>query len=208
MVRAWVADVKPLYEKRVYEQYYHALPDFRKKKADALRSVGMKAQSVGVWVLWEKIRTEYDLADGAAFNLSHSGTYVMCAAELCGRQERVGCDLEKIGEFRENVAGRFFCREEYKSMLKEETEDARKELFYRYWVLKESFMKATGKGMALPVNAFCIRMGEPPALIRQPEEFPERYHYMEYKIESLPYRMAVCSTDEEIDARLYTELKL
>ena len=51
-------------------------------------------------------------------------------------------------------------------------------------------------------------MGEPPVLTRQPEEFPEQYHYAEYKIQGLPYRMAACSTDGEIDVRLHTELKL
>lgn len=208
MVRAWIADVTPLYENRCYEKYYDCLPDFRKKKADALRSQKMKAQSVGVWSLWQKIRKEHGLTEDASFNLSHSGTFVMCAAELNGRQERVGCDLEKIGQLKENIAGRFFCREEYESILKEKTEGARTELFYRYWVLKESFMKATGKGMALPVDAFCIRMGKPPVLVRQPREFPGDYHYMEYEIKGLPYRMAVCSTDQEIDAELHTELKL
>lgn len=208
MVRAWIADVTPLYENRCYERYYSSLPDFRKKKADALRSWEMKAQSVGVWSLWRKICAEYGLTDDTAFNLSHSGTYVMCAAGLSGKQEQIGCDLEKIGPLRENIAGRFFCREEYESILKEKSEDKRAVLFYRYWVLKESFMKATGKGMALPVNAFCIRMGEPPVLVRQPKEFPGHYHYMEYEIKGLPYRMAVCSTDKEIDATLHTELKL
>lgn len=208
MVRAWIADVTPLQENKCYEKYYGLLPDFRKKKADALRSSEMRAQSVGVWSLWQKIRTEYGLPDDTSFNLSHSGTFVMCAAELDGRRERVGCDLEKIGQWKENIAGRFFCREEYESILKEETEDARARLFYRYWVLKESFMKATGKGMALPVNAFCIRIGDPPVLIRQPREFPGHYQYMEYEIKDLPYRMAVCTTDKEIDVTLHTELKL
>lgn len=69
-------------------------------------------------------------------------------------------------------------------------------------------MKATGRGMALSADAFCIRLGEPPVLVRQPEEFQERYYYMEYKVKGLPYKMAVCSTDKDIDARLNTELKL
>ena len=208
MVRAWIADVKPLYKEKCYRSYYEALPDFRKKKADALRTVEMKAQSAGVWALWERIRAVHGLPEDSAFNLSHSGTYVMCAAELGGRRERVGCDLEKIGKLRENIAVRFFCQEEYEDILNEKSEEAKTELFYRYWVLKESFMKATGKGMALPADAFCIRMGEPPMLIRQPEEFPEQYYYTEFKIKGLPYRMAVCSTDQEIDERLHTELKL
>lgn len=208
MVRAWIADVTPLYEERCYRKYYDCLPDFRKEKADALRTVEMKAQSVGVWALWEQIRAEYGLTADAVFNLSHSGNYVMCAAGLDGSHERVGCDLEKIGKLREKVAARFFCREECEAILREGSEKAKTELFYRYWVLKESFMKATGKGMALPMDSFCIRMGEPPVLVRQPEEFQEQYYYAEYKIEELPYRMAVCSTDGKIDVRLHTELKL
>lgn len=208
MVRAWIADVTPLYEDECYRKYYDSLPDFRKKKADALRTVEMKAQSVGVWTLWERIRTVHELPEDAAFNLSHSGTYAMCAAELDASRERVGCDLEKIGELREKIAARFFCREEYEAIQREGAGETKTELFYRYWVLKESFMKATGKGMALPADAFCIRLGDPPVLIRQPEEFPEQYYYAEFKIEGLPYRMAVCSTDKEIDVRLHTELKL
>ena len=92
--------------------------------------------------------------------------------------------------------------------MREKTEEGRTKLFYRYWVLKESFMKATGKGMALPVNAFSIRLGNPPLLIKKPKEFPEAYYYMEYKIEQVPYKMAVCSTDKEIDAKLHMELRL
>lgn len=213
MVRAWIADVSPLYETERYQAYYRELPDFRRKKADALRAVEMKAQSVGVWTLWEKIRREMRLPGDTPVNFSHSGQYVMCAAvignaDTAGEGIRVGCDIEKIGPLRENVAGRFFCPEEYNTILSGETEGEKTELFYRYWVLKESFMKATGKGMALPVDAFCIRLGRPPELIRQPGEFPEKYHYMEYKMDGIPYKMAVCSTDREIDDRLHTELRL
>lgn len=69
-------------------------------------------------------------------------------------------------------------------------------------------MKATGRGMALPVDSFCIRLGNPSVLVRQPEEFEEKYYYMEYECMGIPYKMAVCSTDSEIDAALHTELKL
>ncbi len=233
MVRAWAADVTPLYKKECYENYYRTLPDFRKRKADRLHSEEMKAQSVGVWALWTKIRREYGMPEDAPVNFSHSGEYVMCAvvmdnagdtqrrgstdglSQAVGRgaahsceKARVGCDLEKIGIFRANVAKRFFCPEEYETLMREKTEEGRTKLFYRYWVLKESFMKATGKGMALPVNAFSIRLGNPPLLIKKPKEFPEAYYYMEYKIEQVPYKMAVCSTDKEIDAKLHMELRL
>lgn len=208
MVRAWIADVSGLIRPECYRKYYEQLPDFRRKKADALRSDLMKAQSAGVWILWEKIRSKYALSENAPFNLSHSGIYVMCAAELGEGNVRVGCDLEGIGEFKEKIAKRFFCPEEYDVIMQEKSQAKRTELFYRYWVLKESFMKATGKGMALPVNSFQIRLGTPSVLIHKPDEFPENYYYIEYKNAEIPYRMAVCSTDCRIDAELNMEFKL
>ena len=86
MVRAWIADIRPLCEDKCYRKYYEELPDFRKRKADALKSVQGKAQSVGVWSLLEKIRAEEGLPESSAYNLSHSGDYVMCAVELDGKK--------------------------------------------------------------------------------------------------------------------------
>lgn len=38
--------------------------------------------------------------------------------------------------------------------------EERNELFFRYWTLKESFMKATGLGMKLPLDSFSIIIGK------------------------------------------------
>lgn len=208
MVRVWLADVTPLCDEACYRKYYEELPLFRKKKADALRSCQGRAQSAGAWSLWGKIRAEYGLPESSVYNLSHSGSFVMCAAETDAIPCRVGCDLQQMGTLRMKIAERFFCREEYLTVLEGRTEEEQKELFYRYWVLKESFLKATRKGMALPMDSFSIRLGEPPVLVKQPEEFPEQYHYREFCIEGLPYKMAVCTTDETIDPKIHTELRL
>ena len=116
MVRAWIADVTPLLDKGCYDSYYRQAPDFRKKKADALRLDKMKAQSIGVWALWQKIRTAYELPEEPVFNFSHSGTCVMCAVcmdgrSVEGRKVRVGCDVEKTGQLKMNIAMRYFCKE-------------------------------------------------------------------------------------------------
>lgn len=208
MVRVWITDVSLLYQEDRYREYYEKLPSFRKKKADALRQQTAKAQSVGAWSLWEKIRAQYGLSDTSVFNLSHSGTYAMCAAELEQKDVQVGCDLEEIKEIRLKVAQRYFCKEEYQTILAAEGEEAQRERFYRYWVLKESFMKAVRKGMALPLDSFSVRLGEPPVLIKQPQEYGGRYCYREFRIEGLPYKMAVCTTDEVIDPKIHTELGL
>ena len=116
MIRVWIADVTPLYEKKCYSRYYEGLPSFRKEKADALKYLSRREQSVGVWALWEKMRHTYDLEENVSFNLSHSGSWVMCAAQTEGEGARVGCDIEKIGQLRINVAERRFCREEYEEI--------------------------------------------------------------------------------------------
>ena len=208
MVKAWAADVTPLYDRDCYERYHAMAPDFRKQKADRILLPEMKAQSVGVWILWEKIRERYQIPEDMPHNFSHSGSLVMCAVcvDDCGAQ--VGCDVEKKGDLRLKVAQRFFCREEYDTIIAEDKEEDRIELFYRYWVLKESFMKATGKGMALPADQFCIRLGSPPILIRKPEEFAGPYYYCEYSPGDMPYKMAVCSSDKQFDTELHMEFTL
>ena len=208
MIKAWAADVTPLYDRECYERYHAMAPDFRKEKADRLRLHEMKAQSIGVWTLWEKIREHYDLPEEAPHNFSHSGSLVMCAVCMEGYDVQVGCDVEMERELRLKLAERRFCREEYETIIAEQDKDKRIGLFYRYWVLKESFMKATGKGMALSMDQFCIRLGDPPVLIRKPAEFPKQYYYREYRPEGLPYRMAVCSSDCRIDEKLYMEFVL
>ena len=208
MVKAWAADVTPLYDRECYERYYAMVPDFRKRKADRLRLAGMRAQSIGVWILWEKIRKKYSLPENVPFNFSHSGSIVMCAACMDGGPVKVGCDVEKMGGLRLKLAERHFCREEYEAIMAEENEEKRTEMFYRYWVLKESFMKATGKGMALQLDQFCIRLDKPPVLIRKPEEFSEAYYYCEYDPGEKPYRLAVCTSDTQIDTELHTEFIL
>ena len=126
----------------------------------------------------------------------------MCAAQTDGVQSQVGCDIEKLGTPRLKVAERRFCREEYERIMKAETEEEQRDCFFRYWVLKESFMKATRRGMSLPLDSFCIQLDEPPRLVRQPAEYPLPYYYREYAAGNIPCKMAVCSTDREIDIRL------
>ena len=207
MVHTWIAEISALREEETYRKYYERVPDFRKQKADQLRFPQDRAQSVGAWMLLEKMREQYGAEPDRVFNLSHSGSYVLCSIST-EKEAKVGCDIETIKETRMRVARRFFLPSETAYIERQPSGGAEAEAFYRLWVLKESFMKATRRGMALPMDSFCIRMGEPPVLTRQPEEFPEQYHYAEYKIQGLPYRMAVCSTDREIDVRLHTELKL
>ena len=202
MVKVWVADISPLFSGEKYDACYAALPDWRKKKADSLKQEQARAQSV----LWMQVCRKEGLPEDVSYNLSHSGNYVMCAYST-HPGARVGCDLEMLGEFREKTARRFFCQEEYAYILKEEREEERRNLFYRFWVLKESFLKATRRGMGLDTRLFQIGWDEDgrPVLIKKPDEYPEAYFYQEYAVEEIPAKMAVCTTDPEIDRNIFIE---
>ena len=62
--------------------------------------------------------------------------------------------------------------------------------------------------MGLALNAFEIALDDPPRLVEKPDEFREPYYYREYEIEGEAYRLAVCSTQEEIDSKIHTEFRL
>ncbi len=198
MIQTWMADVTTLHDEKRYREYYREVPDFRKQKADRLQRQEDKALSVGAWMLFEKMREEYGLPEDALYNLSHSGEYVLCSVEdQHVATRKLGCDLERISEPRLQVANRFFCESEYESVLACPAESQANQ-FYRLWVLKESFLKATRQGMKLDMKSFEIGFeeGDKPYLRRRPEEYPETYVFREYAEPGVPYRIAVCADTE------------
>lgn len=232
MIRTWTASITPLYEDGFYRLCYGQVPSFRREKADRMKGKQVRAQSVGVWILYERMKREYGIEADTAYNLSHSGDYVLCSVST-EQNVKVGCDIEKVGEPNLKIAGRFFCPAEYEQIAGEKDQALQQEFFYRYWVLKESFAKATREGLALGLDTFEVSLGNPPVLVCQPERFPERYHYREAALRDgelvLPgrtdagpegggcreepgkdmYRIAVCSTDFGIEEIIQTDfLKL
>ncbi len=203
MVRVWIADVTSLLKEEVYQRYYQELPAWRKDKADRYKMQKGKAQSAGAWLLWSRAREKYGLPEEAVYNLSHSGRYALCAFSDKDAV-KVGCDVEEVKDYREPVARRFFCPDEYRHIMGEK-EDDRADRFYRYWVLKESFMKATRQGMALDICSFEIGWTEDdePVLAKKPAEYPETYVYKEYAATGVHAKIAVCTTDREIDCELH-----
>ena len=84
------------------------------------------------------------------FNLSHSGKVVLCAIS----DREVGIDIEYIDpEIDLNIAKHYFYNSEYENIMKAEN---RFEEFFKFWVLKESYMKYTGLGMNLELDSFEI----------------------------------------------------
>ncbi|MBM4258887.1 MAG: 4'-phosphopantetheinyl transferase superfamily protein [Deltaproteobacteria bacterium] len=90
------------------------------------------------------------------FNLSHTDGLIVCLVAL---DREVGVDVENLERPGETVeiADRFFSPIEARAlrMLPEEQQRRR---FFDYWTLKESYIKARGMGISLPLEQFSFHL--------------------------------------------------
>ena len=96
-------------------------------------------------------------------NGSHCHGLTMCAV---AGGATVGVDVEPVrDDVPLEVADRFFAPAE-QAAIRAAAEPAR--AFLTSWTLKESYMKARGLGMTLPLDQFAIALGSPPLLHVEP----------------------------------------
>lgn len=100
----------------------------------------------------EKGKPAPDGYQGIHFNISHSGQWVVAALSPAS----VGVDVEKIRKVPEGVAHRFFSETENKMLRNAVNEVEKAEIFFTLWTLKESFLKAIGKGLTKSLGSFTI----------------------------------------------------
>jgi 4'-phosphopantetheinyl transferase len=93
------------------------------------------------------------------FSLAHSEELALVA---CARQREVGVDLEWTGRARDTtgIARRWLAAAE-RAAIEEAPEAERPLVFYRHWVAKEAFVKATGRGIAASLRSFEISLTGP-----------------------------------------------
>lgn len=93
------------------------------------------------------------LPSGPSFNLSHSGKYLALGIRPSGR---VGIDIEVVRHSPDlpELAQRYFTESEKKGIA--DSPDGSTRAFFRVWVRKEAFLKATGFGLALPLDSFSV----------------------------------------------------
>lgn len=90
------------------------------------------------------------------FNVSHSGDWVVCLVD----NEPVGVDVERVQAFEEGIARSFFAEDEYRFVLEGAQDWERQLRFYQIWTAKESYIKAVGKGLSLPLTNFSVVTSE------------------------------------------------
>jgi 4'-phosphopantetheinyl transferase len=94
-----------------------------------------------------------------SFNLSNTDGLVAC---LIGPGLDVGVDVENTERSGETVtiAEHFFAASEVTS-LRALPEELQRERFFAYWTLKESYIKARGLGLAIPLDQFAFLLDAP-----------------------------------------------
>jgi 4'-phosphopantetheinyl transferase len=120
------------------------------------------------------------------FNISHSGDWVLSAVHNLP----VGVDIEKIQPIDYQIAARFFSKSEYLNLMNKEGRD-KLEYFYEIWTLKESYIKAVGKGLNIPLESFSINTNEGVIKV-ETGKGPKEYYFNRYNLDER-YKVAVCA---------------
>ena len=90
------------------------------------------------------------LEDSADFNISHSGEYIMCAV---ASGTRVGIDIEEIKPVDFEDFTDLMSKEQWGKIR--QSDDPLK-AFFTFWAIKESIIKADGRGLSIPLNDIVI----------------------------------------------------
>lgn len=164
MIKIAICNVKDL----ELEKAIKKVSKKRRKKVSKYRFLKDKKLSCGAQLLLNKMLSEEDISSpeydedyyhkpyiinhDIEFNISHSKEIVACALS----NKNVGIDIEYVDKNIDlNIAKHYFYDEEYEKITKSSDKE---DEFFKYWVLKESFMKYTSLGFNLELNEFNINI--------------------------------------------------
>lgn len=130
------------------------------------------------------------------FNISHSGQWVTAAMD----EYALGLDVEQIKPMDMGIAERFFSQVETQYIMSQSPEQ-RLTSFYRIWTLKESYIKAVGKGLSIPLDSFAFEFIDDGVFLNDSTSEAE---WLFRVYEELPgYVLAVCSAGPNIPHQVH-----
>lgn len=130
------------------------------------------------------------------YNISHSGDWVVA----CFDHSPVGIDIERMSSIDFAIANRYFSRIEAKHLLERPMEQ-RLSCFYELWTLKESYIKAKGKGLSIPLHSFSFRF-EGESIIFNAESEEDTWKFRMYELDS-GYKLSVCGNPVRFPENLH-----
>lgn len=162
----WLLFLEELSEEEVWEMYLCCSGE-RREKIDRIKPERKRRQSIGAGYLLYLLKKKFDIEEEpfllpggkpvfrdkaeVHFSISHAGG----AAVLAFGDRPSGVDIEYVKRADMKVAKRFFRQEEYEYILGQE-EAGRADAFCRIWTGKEAVVKASGKGLSMPLDSFSV----------------------------------------------------
>ena len=211
MIRIYTKDVSVYADPKVFAHDCAQMPAPRREKIDRLKTESGRQLSLGAGVLLLRalkdagLSGREEMAEGAhgklyfpaidsrfQCNLSHAGERAMCIAAWGEDAVPVGCDIEQIRETDLRVARRWFHPEEVAHLAALPSGKDRDEAFFRLWTLKESFVKAVGGGLSIPLDSFCMEE-DPDGTIRVRQTVDERSYLFGQRRTEDGYQLAWCA---------------
>lgn len=135
-------------------------------------------------------------------SVSHSGSFIAAAFST----SNIGLDLQQITAPRPNpvtLSSRFFTPEESETIQSISDPEEQRNLFFRLWTIKESYLKYTGEGLGGGLDTFSIdlqRRTVTPITTDSPKKSEAFFH-------RLPapegYKMSLCAEAEELNTVLF-----
>lgn len=91
----------------------------------------------------KKLDKKLNMSSSIFFNISHSSNIVICALY----DKEIGVDIEKVNTFKSFIIKKILTDKEREYIEKyKDVEEKYREIFFRFWTLKESYLKYKGSG--------------------------------------------------------------
>ncbi len=130
------------------------------------------------------------------FNLSNTRGLVACAVSTV--HKRVGIDAERLNRRQDIVrlAQRYFAAPEVRDLYETPVEEQVKK-FFIYWTLKESYIKARGLGLSIPLDKFWFHLEHPSIGVEFDAEIDDDAGWEFALLELEPYYLISVGVDTE-----------
>ncbi|MEC2463031.1 4'-phosphopantetheinyl transferase superfamily protein [Bacillus cereus] len=136
----------------------------------------------------------YIKIEGNYFNLSHSGDWVVCAFD----SSPVGIDVEIIKLIDLSLVLSFFSTEEAEYVFSIKSQNEQINRFYDLWTLKESYIKAIGRGLSIPLESFSIDLRNYLEIIKMKSVLDNRYYYLKKLFIDENHKLSICTMHPQI----------